>query len=370
MRTSILAILGLLAGVVSAQALLGFQQPVGAHPASGPDSLDDPAMTTTSNLAASGVRYSKSGHELTPLSPERLQELARDLTPEQARVLLRKGTEPAFCGTLLDNKLEGVYACRLCGLPLFSSDAKFNSGTGWPSFFQPMDADHIHEERDTTHGMVRTEIMCGRCHGHLGHVFEDGPRPTGLRYCLNSESLEFFENGSDGQPVLPERSRPVAMETAYFAGGCFWGVEDRFQQVPGVIDAVSGYQGGGVDNPSYRQVCSGTTGHAESVRVVFDPARVTYRELLEWFFKFHDPTQLNRQGPDYGTQYRSAIFASSDEQLEEARRFVEEQQGADRFRGRRVVTQVEGPGQTFFAAEDYHQDYHLKHGGSCPLPTQ
>ena len=374
MRHAILALSGLILGLVMAPVLLarlGSPSPyaIALLPVEQPE---NETMTnhSTSDVRPSGdtvaaPRYSKSGHDLTPPTPERLRELAALLTPEQARILLRAGTEPAFCGTLLDNKLEGTYACRLCGLPLFSSEHKFNSGTGWPSFHSPYDPDHIEEVRDTSHGMVRVEIRCARCAGHLGHVFEDGPRPTGLRYCLNSESLEFFETGQD----LPERSRPVATQTAYFAGGCFWGVEDRFQQIPGVIDAVSGYQGGSVTDPTYRQVCNGDTGHAESVMVTFDPARVSYNELLTWFFKFHDPTQLNRQGPDYGTQYRSAIFASTPEQLDQARAFVESQQGNHRFRGRRVVTQVVEPGQVFYPAEDYHQDYHLKHGGSCPLPS-
>ena len=139
------------------------------------------------------VHRSASGFDLTPPSPEELGRLAAGLTPEERRVILNQGTEPAFCGGLLSNKADGVYACRLCGLPLFRSKAKFESGTGWPSFYEPFDKDHIRYIEDRTHGMVRTEIRCARCDGHLGHVFEDGPRPTGLRYCLNSASLKFEE---------------------------------------------------------------------------------------------------------------------------------------------------------------------------------
>ena len=138
---------------------------------------------------------SASGYDLTPPSRDELVRMASALTPEERRVLLHQGTEPAFCGGLLHNKGEGTYACRLCGLPLFRSRAKFESGTGWPSFYEPFDADHVAYVEDTSHGMVRTEIRCARCGGHLGHVFEDGPRPTGLRYCLNSASLEFVEGG-------------------------------------------------------------------------------------------------------------------------------------------------------------------------------
>jgi peptide methionine sulfoxide reductase msrA/msrB len=308
--------------------------------------------------------YSRSGHYVARLSPDRIEALAEDLTPEERSVLLARGTERPFCGTLLDNAEPGTYTCRLCGLPLFSSDAKFKSGSGWPSFFEPVDPMHVDYERDNSHGMVRVEILCARCQSHLGHVFEDGPEPTGLRYCLNSVSLRFYAKEAE----LPPEARPVEVETAYFAGGCFWGIEDRFQKVPGVVEAVSGYMGGRTDAPTYKQVCSGSTGHAEAVRVTYDPKRTSYRRLVEWFFKFHDPTQLNRQGPDVGTQYRSAIFVSGDEQLKQAGKYIDELRQADRFRGRDIVTQVQAAGP-FFEAEDYHQDYHEKHGGSCGLPA-
>lgn len=306
--------------------------------------------------------YSKSAHRIARLPEKEIEQLAAALTDEERRILLNQGTEPAFCGTLLDNKKDGTYVCNLCGLPLFTSEAKFTSGTGWPSFFKPYDADHVRHIEDTSHGMTRVEIRCQRCDGHLGHVFPDGPKPTGLRYCLNSASLDFFGKNDE----LPERSRPVATETAYFAGGCFWGVEDRFQHVPGVIDAASGYQGGKVENPTYKQVCSSDTGHAESVRVVFDPARVSYRDLLGKFFEFHNPTQMNRQGPDVGTQYRSAIFPATDEHREQAEAFIAEQNAEGRWAGN-VVTKIE-PFAPFYEAEAYHQDYNAKHGRSCAIP--
>jgi peptide methionine sulfoxide reductase msrA/msrB len=154
-------------------------------------------------------------------------------------------------------------------------------------------------------------------------------------------------------------------ETAYFAGGCFWGVEDVFDQTPGVVKAESGYMGGKTKSPSYEDVCSHSTAHAETVRVTFDPAKVTYKELLKVFFDNHDPTTMNRQGPDVGDQYRSAVFAADDAQKKVAQEFIAEQAKTKRFEGRKIVTQVNDPGPTFWVAEDYHQDYHKKHGGSC-----
>ncbi len=136
---------------------------------------------------------SAAGHDVTPLDRAAVERLAEKLSAEERRVILDHGTERPFCGGLLDNKLDGTYVCRLCELPLFTSDSKFESGTGWPSFFAPFDPQHVREIRDVTLGMVRTEIRCARCDGHLGHVFPDGPKPTGMRFCLNSVAMNFVE---------------------------------------------------------------------------------------------------------------------------------------------------------------------------------
>ncbi len=322
-----------------------------------PNGKDVPMPTRTANATP---RYSKSGFDVTPLEKSAILELAKKLTPEQWNVTQDAGTERAFCGGLLENKEKGIYVCVVCGLPLFRSTAKFESGTGWPSFFEPFDKAHITEIRDDSFGMIRTEIRCARSGSHLGHVFDDGPDPTGMRYCLNSAALKFIK---DGDPLPPE-SRPVEMETAYFAGGCFWGVEDVFQQIPGVIDAVSGYMGGKTSSPTYEMVCRHMTGHAETVKVVFDKKRTSFRELLDVFFKNHDPTTLDRQGPDVGDNYRSAIFAVDAEQKQAADAFIAELTKTKAFR-EPIVTQVVEGGGAFWPAEDYHQDYHQRHGGSC-----
>jgi len=306
------------------------------------------------------VSYSKSGFDITPLSKERVAELAAKLDPEAYRITQKAGTEAPFCGTLLDNHKEGTYACVVCGLPLFSSEHKFNSGTGWPSFYREVDPAHVARKRDLAYGMVRTEINCARCGAHLGHVFDDGPKPTGERHCLNSASLTFIEKGD---PVPPE-SRPADLQVAYFAGGCFWGIEHYFQMGPGVIDAESGYMQGHVDRPTYKQVCYTDTGHAETVKVTFDAGRISYRRLLQAFFDMHDPTELNRQGPDIGSQYRSGIWTADDEQRRQAEAYVNELAASGRYGSRKIVTQIE-PAKTFWPAEDYHQDYIATTGRAC-----
>lgn len=310
-----------------------------------------------------GSSISRTGYDITPLGAERIEELAEKLTPEEAKVILNQGTEAPFCGNLTDNKLVGTYTCRLCDLPLFQSDAKFTSGTGWPSFFQPFDEEHVLTRSDNAYGMTRDEILCARCGGHLGHVFPDGPKPTGLRFCVNSASLDFVEQGQELplQPIVNE------VKTAYFAGGCFWGVEDRFAQLDGVLDAVSGYQGGNDDSPSYKDVCSGASGHVESVMLRYDPSKVSYEDLLAFFFKIHNPTQGDRQGPDVGTQYRSAIFPVDDAQMASAKAFLQAQQKQGKWADRTITTEIT-TAPKFYKAEEYHQDYHFKHGGHCAIP--
>jgi peptide methionine sulfoxide reductase msrA/msrB len=307
-------------------------------------------------------KISKSNFDITPLPREKVAELAKKLDREAYEVTQSAATERPFCGTLLDNKKEGTYVCVVCALPLFSSDHKFNSGTGWPSFYREFDPEHVSRATDSSHGMSRTEINCARCSAHLGHVFDDGPKPTGERHCLNSASLRFVEKG---QPLEETASKPAdGLETAYFAGGCFWGIEHYFQKGPGVVDAISGYMQGKTERPTYEDVCGDDTGHAETVKVVFDPKKISYKRLLEAFFVMHDPTQYMMQGPDIGEQYRSGIWTTSEKQKKEAEDYVAMLNAEKRFGNKKIVTQIESA-KTFWPAEAYHQDYIVRTGRVC-----
>ena len=266
-----------------------------------------------------------------------------ELTPEEARVILHKGTERPFTGEYNDHFAEGVYTCRQCNAKLYESSSKFKSHCGWPSFDDQIPG--AVEWQPDADGM-RTEIICANCGGHLGHVFK-GEQLTAknTRHCVNSLSLNFIPAGQS------------QTERAIFASGCFWGTEYHLQRAPGVISTSVGYTGGHVDNPTYKQVCTDRTGHAEAVEVVYDPTKTSYEKLAKLFFETHDFTQLNRQGPDIGTQYRSGIFYLNDEQKEVADRLVK----TLREKGYDVKTEITAATK-FWPGEGYHQDYYNKTG--------
>jgi peptide methionine sulfoxide reductase msrA/msrB len=312
----------------------------------------------------------------------RLGALAYAVTQEAA-------TEPPFQNAYWNEHRPGLYVDVVDGTPLFSSRAKFDSGTGWPSFTEPLTPRAVTTREDTSHFMTRTEVRSASSGAHLGHLFLDGPAPTRTRYCMNSASLRFVPAedlaregyGAYASAVGPEvtAAKPAeacatapqaegdlppakpagcqaTTEVVFLAGGCFWGMEEILRGVPGVLETTAGYTGGSTAHPTYEDVHTGTTGHAEAVRVVFDPQKLAFASLLDdWFFRMHDPTTPNRQGNDRGSQYRSAIFATNEAQLAEARAAIARAERSGRWHAP-IVTEVARAG-AFTPAEAYHQRY-------------
>jgi len=319
----------------------------------------------------------KKEDKMTYSKPSK-EELKKKLTAEQFSVVCNSGTEPPFQNAYWNNHAAGIYVDIASGEPLFSSIDKFDSGTGWPSFTRPIESDNIVEKKDREYGMVRTEVRSKHGDSHLGHVFDDGPKDKGgMRFCINSASLRFIPvdkleaegygrylplfNKVEASRKAAAKAAPAKTETVELAGGCFWGMQHILRKIPGVIHTDVGYAGGQVKNATYRN----HEGHAEAVRVEYDPAKLPFEQLLRWYFRMHDPTTKDRQGNDRGSSYRSAIFYRTEAQKKTAEAFIERLNKKGKW-GAPIVTEVTKADQ-YWKAEEDHQDYlqKLPDGYTC-----
>jgi peptide methionine sulfoxide reductase msrA/msrB len=267
------------------------------------------------------------------------------LSAEEKAVIIDKGTERPYIGKYVDNKANGTYICRQCDAPLYKSDDKFDSHCGWPSFDDEIKGAVT---RQVDADGQRTEITCSNCGAHLGHVFiGEGFTNKDTRHCVNSISMKFIAE------------MKTKIEKAYFASGCFWGTEYHFMKAKGVVETTVGYMGGHTEYPTYKEVCTGESGHAETTEVLFDNTITNYDEMVKLFFETHDFTQVGGQGPDIGDQYRSVIFYTSEEQNHIAEKYI----GILTTKGYKVATKLV-QATIFWSAEDYHQEYYDKKHGS------
>ena len=269
------------------------------------------------------------------------------LSTSEKHVLIDKGTERAFNGKYVHTKENGTYTCKICNTPLYKSSDKFDSHCGWPSFDDAIKG-AIKETLDADGR--RTEITCANCGAHMGHVFKgEGMTAKNVRHCVNSISLNFHT----------EKVAKPSLSKAYFAGGCFWGVEYYLEEIKGVKEVISGFMGGDVKNPKYYDVVKHKTGHLETVEVLYDPSIVSYETLAKTFFEIHDPTQTNGQGPDIGSQYLSAIFVSNPKEKKTIQKLIQTLENS----GLKIATKIR-PKAPFYSAEEYHQNHYQRKGGT------
>lgn len=314
----------------------------------------DSDMPKKGNPASSPTVNSKDTSSKLPSKAE----LRKRLTPMQFEVTQNDATEPPFKNEFWDNKKAGIYVDVVSGEPLFSSTHKFKSGTGWPSFYQPLEPANVVEVKDESHGMVRVEVRSKQANSHLGHVFTDGPKPTGLRFCINSASLRFIEAKKLEDEGLAQYLKlfglkPKNTATVVIAAGCFWCTEAIFEAQPGVLNVVSGYAGGHKVNPTYREVCAGTTGHTEAIEITFNPKLTSFEALLKVFWKTFDPTIGNGVEPDFGSSYRPVVFYKNTAQ----KKVAEASKAAEQKNHKKPVKTEILPLKKFYKAEAKHQDF-------------